>query len=252
MPKKKTQTTKLVSTPGTPASQQLIGNYVRQLRCQRKWTQWQLAQISRLSERTIQRIENGHRMGITAELALAGAFEIDIPALYPRAPLGESDKRTSDPPQDFRILPRLTTGAALLDVIEVESLSYAAHFKAEPRQRQKVDEFLQHVQAWGTLGRGIESIDRAKVIQIFQTMLAELDAGGLYVFGARSSEPSPDKTIRQKSLLVFREVGDPQISQPKLLRQFGKEICFITVPNRITSPVDIHGDKHPAPSPSIF
>jgi transcriptional regulator with XRE-family HTH domain len=229
--KKASQTTKAVSTPGTTVLQQPISNYVRQLRRERKWTQWQLAQISRLSERTIQRIENGHRMGITAELALAGAFDIDIPALYLSAPLGKSDERASDLPKDFRILPRLATGTALLDVIEVESLGYPAHFEAEPRQRQKVDEFLQHVQAWGTLGREIESIDRAKVVQIFQTMLDELDACGVYVFGARSHEPSRNKTARQKGLLVFRQVEDPQISQPKLLRQFGKEICFITVPS---------------------
>jgi transcriptional regulator with XRE-family HTH domain len=232
MPKKKaSQTTKTVSTPGSTASLQPISNNVRQLRCERKWTQWQLAQISRLSERTIQRIENGQRLGITAELALAGAFEVDIPALYPSAPSGKSDKRTSDPPEDFRILQRLATGAALLDVIEVESLGYAARFEAEPRQRQAVDEFLQHVQAWGTLGREIESIDRAKVIQIFQDMLDELDGCGVYVFGARSHEPSRDKTAGDKGLLVFRRVEDPQISQPRLLRQFGKEICFITVPS---------------------
>jgi transcriptional regulator with XRE-family HTH domain len=231
MPKKKaSQTTKAVSTPSTTESLQPISNNVRQLRCERKWTQWQLAQISRLSERTIQRIENGHRMGITAELALAGAFDVDIPALYPSAPSGDSDNRTSDPPKDFRILQRLATGAALLDIIEVESLRYPA-FEAEPRQRQKVDEFLQHVQAWGTLGRKIESIDRAKVIQIFQTMLDELDACGVYVFGARSHEQSRNKTTRQNGLLVFRRAEDPQIVQPKLLRQFGKEICFITVPS---------------------
>jgi DNA-binding XRE family transcriptional regulator len=232
MPKKKTsQTTKVVSTPGTTASLQPIRNNVGQLRCERKWTQWQLAQISRLSERTIQRIENGHRMGITAELALAGAFEVDLPALYPSAPSGKSDKRTSDPTQDFRILHRLGTGAALLDVIEAESLSFDASFEPEPRQRQTVDEFLQHTQAWDLVRREVESIDRVKASQIFQTLLDELDACGVYVFGARSHEPSRNKKARHKGLLVFRRVEYPQISQPKLLRQFGKEICFITVPS---------------------
>jgi hypothetical protein len=43
----------------------------------------------RLSQRTIQRIERGARMGITAELALASAFEVEISELYASAP---SDK----------------------------------------------------------------------------------------------------------------------------------------------------------------
>src|SRR5215467_5783550 len=34
-------------------------NNVRKLREARKWTQWQIAKISRLSERTIQRVESG-------------------------------------------------------------------------------------------------------------------------------------------------------------------------------------------------
>jgi len=227
MPKKKaTQTTKAALTADGVASPQPISNKIRHLRQERKWTQWQLAQISRLSERTIQRIENGHRMGITAELALASAFDIDISELYFSASSGKSGKRTSDAPKSFRILQRLVTGDALLDVIEARHLSTSER-NPEPdqRQRQAVDDFLQHVNAWHMGWREIESMDRVKVSLIFQTKLNELDACGVYVFGDRLYEPSPNE-----GMLLLRRAEDPQISQPKLLRQFGKAMCFITVP----------------------
>src|SRR5215471_11749473 len=84
-------------------------NNVRRLREARKWTQWQLAKISRLSERTIQRVESGGRLGTTAEMALAGAFGIDVGDLY-RADLSKT--------VDFMLLRRVTSGNALLDLLE--------------------------------------------------------------------------------------------------------------------------------------
>jgi transcriptional regulator with XRE-family HTH domain len=231
MPKNKApQTSRAESTASETVSPHPIRNNVRQLRQERKWTQWQLAQISRLSERTIQRIESGYRVGITAELALAGAFDVEISALYPSASSGKSDKRISDAPQSLRVLQRLVTGAALLDTIETERLSFDAGFDSDPRQRQEVDDFLQHVHAWGMAGRERELIDRVEVSRIFQTKLDELDACGVYVFGTRSYEPNWNKKAGQEGLLVLRRAEDPQISQPRLLRQFGKAMCSITLP----------------------
>jgi DNA-binding XRE family transcriptional regulator len=83
MSKKKGPMVKDISATDEMPSRRLpASNNVRRFREERKWTQWQLAQIARLSVRTIQRIESGYRMGVTAELALAGAFEIDIPVLH--------------------------------------------------------------------------------------------------------------------------------------------------------------------------
>lgn len=225
MPKKKApQTDKATSTASARTSPQPVSNNVRQMRHERKWTQWQLAQISRLSVRSIQRIEKGRRIGITAELALAGAFDVDIPALYPSAPSSKSKKRAADASQHFRTLKRLVTGYALLDVVEAEHLSCSCRFLPDQLQRSVTDDFLEHMNAWHMAWREIDSIDRVKVSRIFQTKLDELDACGVYVFGERNQ---PDG---QEGLLVLRRAEDPQISQPKLLRQFGKAMCFITVP----------------------
>jgi transcriptional regulator with XRE-family HTH domain len=54
---------------------------VQKLRLQRGWSQEQLATISGLSVRTIQRIERGHPAGLETLRSLAAIFEIEISEL---------------------------------------------------------------------------------------------------------------------------------------------------------------------------
>src|SRR5262245_17645878 len=224
MPKKKTPASAFTSSTKVGKSQRKqIRNNVRKLRRERKWTQWQLAQISRLSERTIQRIERGARVGITAELALASAFEVEISELY-AAPSGKRSGTPPDVPQRIQTLRRLVTGAALLDVIE------AGPYRFECCEDHVVEEFFQCIFAWGALRQEIEPSERGKACQVFQTKLDELDAHGVWVFGASASESRPDGANRRAGWLVFKRSDAPQIVQPKLLQQFGKAMCFITAP----------------------
>jgi transcriptional regulator with XRE-family HTH domain len=50
---------------------------VRKLRLQRGWTQEQLAQVSGLSVRSVQRIERGSALSLETVNALASVFEVD-------------------------------------------------------------------------------------------------------------------------------------------------------------------------------
>lgn len=51
---------------------------IKKLRLERHWSQEQLAEMSGLSVRTIQRIENGENAGLESLKALAAVFEINI------------------------------------------------------------------------------------------------------------------------------------------------------------------------------
>ena len=51
---------------------------LKEMRLQRHWSQEQLAEMSGLSIRTIQRIENGENAGLESLKSLAAVFEIDI------------------------------------------------------------------------------------------------------------------------------------------------------------------------------
>lgn len=54
---------------------------LKQLRLSRHLSQEQLAQMSGLNVRTIQRIESGHKASVESLKCLASVFEVDIPTL---------------------------------------------------------------------------------------------------------------------------------------------------------------------------
>ena len=54
---------------------------MKSLRRQKRWSQEQLAQLSGLNVRTIQRVEKGDRVGIETLKALASVFEVTIDEL---------------------------------------------------------------------------------------------------------------------------------------------------------------------------
>lgn len=58
---------------------------IQKLRLQRGWSQEQLAELSGLSVRTIQRIENGSPASAESLKSLASVFEIEFSTLLPRA-----------------------------------------------------------------------------------------------------------------------------------------------------------------------
>lgn len=54
---------------------------IQKLRLQRGWSQQQLADLSGLSTRTIQRLENGHPASVESLKSLAAVFEVDFQTL---------------------------------------------------------------------------------------------------------------------------------------------------------------------------
>ena len=54
---------------------------IQKLRLQRGWSQEQLAEVSGLSARTIQRIEKGQSASLETQKALAAAFDVEVSTL---------------------------------------------------------------------------------------------------------------------------------------------------------------------------
>lgn len=67
---------------------------VQKLRLQRGWSQQQLAELSGLSTRTIQRIENGHTASTESLKSLASVFEIDFSTLSSEPPTMSPETQT--------------------------------------------------------------------------------------------------------------------------------------------------------------
>lgn len=69
---------------------------VRKLRLQRGWSQEQLAQMSGLSIRTIQRIERGQKAGLESMKSLAAVFETDFSNLTQEIDMNPPETITSE------------------------------------------------------------------------------------------------------------------------------------------------------------
>ncbi|KJF83079.1 helix-turn-helix domain-containing protein [Photobacterium angustum] len=72
---------------------------IRKLRLQRGWSQEQLSQLSGLSIRTIQRIEQGQKAGLESLKSLAAVFEIQVSDLQMEPPMNKEISITEDEKQ---------------------------------------------------------------------------------------------------------------------------------------------------------
>ncbi len=76
------------------------GMFVRKKRLEKGWSQEHLAQLSGLSVRTIQRIENGNKVGLESGKCLAAVFETDVSNLIQEEPMTPFQNNATDAPID--------------------------------------------------------------------------------------------------------------------------------------------------------
>jgi transcriptional regulator with XRE-family HTH domain len=77
---------------------------IRTLRKERGWSQEQLAEISGVSSRTIQRIERGGNAGLESLKCLAAVFETPITELQKDEPMNDKDKYADLSEEDLAAL----------------------------------------------------------------------------------------------------------------------------------------------------
>lgn len=209
------------SSETNQSGERQIDNRVRQMREERRWTQWQLAKISRLSERTIQRVEGGSRLGSTAEMALAGAFGVEISDLY------ESTARASV--VDFRFLKRLLSGPAVLTLFdEGEPVAFQID-RLKDSEVDPVMDFIENLHMLLGMWKDINPREHAKAHQILSSKIDGLDALGFWIFGGRSREGFPEGTENQVVRLAIVKSDNPWIIQPESLSVLGKQMCGVVV-----------------------
>lgn len=94
---------------------------VQKLRLQRGWSQQQLAELSGLSARTIQRIENGHTASAESLKSLASVFEIDFSTLSSEPPSMSCEKiQPPNAPPTATPMPSHEERLALLKVRKIK------------------------------------------------------------------------------------------------------------------------------------
>lgn len=154
-----------------------MGNRVRELREARAWTQAQLAEVAKISERTVQRAESGENISKSAVIALAEALEVSVTALV--APT--ADQEQHEPAGEF--LMRVTTGYELFaraNGAEAGDLGWEPGLTA--RQVELAGRLLDG------LGDLLDSLDelypsqRMGLEAEYDNLLQEMDNEGLWVF----------------------------------------------------------------------
>lgn len=119
---------------------------VRKLRLQRAWSQEQLAQLSGLNIRTIQRIERGQNAGLESLKSLAAVFEVELSDLQQETKMSnttisEEEKYAIERVQDIK---GFYTHA--INYVIVLSILFVINFITSP-------EYIWAL--WASLGWGI-------------------------------------------------------------------------------------------------
>ena len=81
---------------------------LKKIRLEKLWTQEQLAEISGVSVRTIQRLENGEKASLETQRALAAALNLDISAIFPNEEDNSAPALTSSEAESEEMLTHQT------------------------------------------------------------------------------------------------------------------------------------------------
>lgn len=177
---------------------------IKKLRLERGWTQEHLAHLAGLAARTIQRVEKTGVCDLETRSALASVFQVDLTQLDGEKKIEQA--RSSEP--DSRLyFQRINSGQGVVDVFAV---SHAYRFSnEEPRTEEDAEHISwvtsnihDHSECW----EDIEPGARVKTTFELGSMVKELEAKGLWLFGLRT---------RSKSNLPIQD-GEPSTFETKI------------------------------------
>jgi transcriptional regulator with XRE-family HTH domain len=160
---------------------------LKKLRKEKAWPQDQLAEISGLSLRTIQRIEKSGNASLESKKALASAFGIKATELDENENNSAiTDKET----ENFYF--RVVTGTKLTEII---GGAYAYRMNHDNPKTEEETELIARsvrtIEDWGEFWPDIEADDRVKASFALTQLISELEEKGFWVFGLRTNEEYP-------------------------------------------------------------
>lgn len=177
------------------------GEKIKRLRNERAWTQTQLAKVAGKDARTIQRVEAGHHASHDTLLGLAVALDVDVKEILlaepPSEPTSEVTEGVPEPaagatsasPPPVELLPRITSGKDLLQLVTGAHAFQCDHEDVGDRDVvTEIGSFLQDVRDYGEIGEDLtipHRIDAAFELTSAIERLADL---GYWVFGRASGQ----------------------------------------------------------------
>ncbi len=157
-----------------------LAGKVRTLREERGWTQSQLAEISGLSERTVQRVEKKGMAALDTLQALASAFDISVKEIRQSEPGRNKFSPT------IRHLLRLTSGKMVFDIAGGAHLFENGYDELKTdEEADLLSETFQYIQDYGDLWGDLDAGERIKIAFEFNKYIEELERLEFWIFGLR-------------------------------------------------------------------
>ncbi len=159
---------------------------VKMLRTEKSWSQDQLAMVSGISLRTVQRIEKSGNCALESKKAIASAFDIKACELD----LKHENTAFSDE-ESKNVYFRIENGTKLSEIIGGACGYKLSH--DDPKSKEEAELLswsAQSIQDWGGIWSSLESGERIEAAFDLSELIKALELNGFWVFGVRSNEES--------------------------------------------------------------
>ncbi|WP_137744592.1 helix-turn-helix domain-containing protein [Robertmurraya siralis] len=164
-----------------------IGNKVKELRNLKLWTQAQLAESAKVSERTVRRLEATGKAESATLLSILNALETNLAEL--ESLFDNEDVLKDEGKQKFadtKFLQRVMNGRELARMISsVHSFGYDYHDCNTEEQIEVVQGFLATVADVIDIWNMIEIGQRFELEIMLNEQIKQLEERGLWIFGLR-------------------------------------------------------------------
>lgn len=163
--------------------------FVKRARLERAWSQAQLADVSGVNSRTIQRVERDGSASFDTLMAIAGALEIDVRE-FNLTSSQLNTKETTPPQKKVHFLARLSSGKGLSDVVLGADQFQVEHDEAQdPRAIGAMKGILELLKQDIVRLYDADPVSRLEVESQMSQEISGLEKYGFYLFGIKREVP---------------------------------------------------------------
>lgn len=189
--------------------------FVKREREERAWPQRQLADAAKVNLRTIQRLERDGSASFETLMAVAGAFDIDVKQLSPAF----RTKSKDTPQKKVHLLPRLTSGKDLADIIEGADQFQVEHEEAEDQRAvNAMRDVLNYLKSDVVRWHDADPAGRFNIEIALSQEIKGLENHGFYLFGVKRTVPkisAEEKTQIEMCTIYMSHARSPKIVRDK-------------------------------------
>ena len=162
----------------------ISGENVKRLKLERSWTQEQLAAVTDLDVRTIQRVEKTGICNLETRAALAAVFEIDATQLDGTKKIEQAKKNDGQKQLYYN---RLLKGNDVVTIFD--GSHYYSFSNEEPRSADDAEYIsciISQIHDYSEIWSDIDPGSRVKETYEISKMLCEMEEKSLWLFGLRT------------------------------------------------------------------